>query len=265
MPSVSGLYIHPIKSCRALELKAVRLDRLGPLYDRRFMLVAEDGKFLSQRELPRMALIDPKLGPTALTVTAPHMAQLKVAMTQRDAKRVPIQLWDQRAEAEDAGETAAAWFSQFLERACRLVRMPEGAAHPVDERYAPGAAYAFADGFPLLLTTQASLDDLNARLPSKVTMSRFRPNLVVRDTEPFAEDRWKRIRVGEVVLDVVKPCARCTIPGVDPITAKTGKEPIATLATYRTRDNKVYFGQNCVHQEPGSIRVGDDVEVLETT
>jgi uncharacterized protein YcbX len=266
MPSVSALHIYPIKSCRGLELKAVRLDPLGALYDRRFMLVSEeDGKFLSQRELPRMALIEPKLGPTALGIGAPHMPPLKVAMTQRDAKRVRIKLWQQDGEAEDAGETAAAWFSQFLERACRLVRLPEGAAHRVDERYARSPAYyAFADGFPILLTTEASLADLNARLSSKVPMNRFRPNVVVRDTEAFAEDTWKRIRIGEVVLDVVKPCARCVIPGVDQITAQTAKEPMATLASYRSRDNKVYFGQNCIHLEPGSIRVGDDVEVLET-
>ena len=265
MPSVSALYIYPIKSCRGLELKAVRLDQLGAVYDRRFMLVGEDGEFLSQRALPRMALIEPKLGPTALSISAPHMPQLKVAMTQRDAKRVRVTLWDHESEAEDAGETAAAWFSQFLERACRLVRLPEGRAHAVDERYATSPAFfAFTDGFPLLLTTQASLDDLNARLPAKVPMNRFRPNLVVRDCAAFAEDSWKRIRVGEVVLDVVKPCSRCTIPGVDQITAATAKEPIATLATYRTRDNKVYFGQNCIHREPGSMRVGDEVEVLET-
>lgn len=265
MPSVSALYIYPIKSCRGLELKAVRLDPLGALYDRRFMLIGEDGRFLSQRELPRMALIEPKLGPTALSVSAPHMPQLKVPMTQRDAKRRRIQLWNLDAEAEDAGETAAAWFSQFLERECRLVRMPEGAGHPVDEHYARSPAYyAFADGFPILLTTDASLADLNGRLQSKVPMNRFRPNVVVRDTEAFAEDTWKRIRIGEVVLDVVKPCSRCTIPGVDQITAQTSKEPIATLAGYRTRDNKVYFGQNCIHVEPGSIRVGDEVEVLET-
>src|SRR6185295_6711641 len=158
MPSVSALFIYPIKSCRGLDLKAVRLDPLGAIYDRRFMLIDNDGRFLSQRALPRMALIEPKLGPTALSVSAPHMPPLKVAMTQRDAKRRRIQLWDHESEAEDAGETAAAWFSQFLERECRLVRLPEGAAHKVDERYARAPAFfAFTDGFPILLTTEASL------------------------------------------------------------------------------------------------------------
>lgn len=266
MLSISALHIYPIKSCRGIELKSVRLDALGPLYDRRFMLVDDHGSFLTQRELPRMALIEPKLGPTAITVGAPHMPQLKVAMNARDAKRIPIRVWEHEGQAEDTGETAAAWFSEFLQQSCRLVRWPQDALRPVDARYArEPAQVGFADGYPLLLTAQASLDDLNARLSQKVPMSRFRPSLVVSGSDAYAEDGWKRIRVGEVELDVVKPCARCTVPGVDQLTAQVAKEPIATLANYRTRDHKVYFGQNCVHRQLGSIRVGDEVQVLERT
>jgi len=265
MFSVSSLHVYPIKSCRGLDLKSVRLDALGPLYDRRFMLVDEDGRFLTQRELPRMALIEPRLGPTSLQVGAPGMPMLKVAMPSRDAPRIEVQVWRDRGEVADAGGHAAAWFSEFLARPCRLAHMPDDGGRPVDPSYARAPArVGFADGFPLLLLTEASLDDLNGRMPQRLPMNRFRPNLVVSGTEPYAEDTWKRIRVGEVVLDIVKPCSRCTITTVDQVRGLAGKEPLATLATYRQRDNGVFFGQNCIHQGPGSIRIGDGVEVLET-
>ena len=205
MLTVSALHIYPIKSCRGLDLTAVRLDRLGPLYDRRFMLVDEAGRFLTQRELPRMALIAPRLGPTALQVSAPEMPMLKVAMSQPGAKRIAIQIWQQQGEAEDAGEHASSWFSQFLERRCRLVRLPADSGRPVDPAYAgPDARVAFSDGFPLLLTTEASLADINGRMERALPMNRFRPNIVVRGGEPYAEDRWKRIRVGGAVARVVQ-------------------------------------------------------------
>jgi uncharacterized protein YcbX len=264
MPSASALHVYPIKSCRGVELKAVRFDRLGPLYDRRFMLVDETGNFLTQRELPRMALIEPRLGPTSLQVSAKNMPMLKVAMTQRDAKRIEVRVWKHHGKAEDAGGNAAAWFSEFLERPCRLVRFPDDDVREVDPAYARAPAQVgFADGFPVLLLSEASLEDLNARMPQKVPMNRFRPNIVVRDCEAYAEDRWKRIRIGELVLDVVKPCSRCAITGVDQLSGLRGEEPLATLASYRARDNGVFFGQNCVHDGPGAIRVGDEVEVLE--
>ena len=264
MPSVSALHVYPIKSCRALDLKAVRFDHLGPLYDRRFMLVDDAGRFLTQRELPRMALIVPRLGPTTLQVSAPEMQPLKLAMTQRDARRIEVSVWTHRGEAEDVGAHAADWFSTFLQHSCRVVRFPEDGVRPVSTRHtAMQAQVAFADGYPALLMSEASLDDLNGRMKQKLPMSRFRPNIVVRDCEAYAEDRWKRIRIGDLVLEIVKPCARCAITTVDQITAATGTEPLATLASYRSVDNQVLFGQNCVHHGPGSIRIDDAVEVLE--
>jgi hypothetical protein len=265
VPTVSALHAYPIKSCRALDLKASRFDRLGPLYDRRFMLVDDKGSFLTQRELPRMALISPGLGPMALVVNAPGMQALKVPMTQRDARRIEVQVWRHRGAAEDVGDHVASWFSTFLDRSCRLVRFPDDCFRAVNPVVSPvGAQIAFADGYPALLMSEASLSDLNARLQKTVAMSRFRPNIVVRDCEAFAEDTWKRIRIGDLVLDVVKPCARCKITTVDQITAATSDEPLVTLAGYRTRDNEVLFGQNCVHHGPGSLRVGDSVEILES-
>ncbi len=263
--TVTSLHVYPIKSCRAVDLKAVRFDALGPLYDRRLMVVdATTSRYLTQRELPRLTLITPQLGPTALQVSAPQMPTLKVSLTSERTERREITVWRFTGPAEDLGEHAADWISTVVERACRLVRFAPDVVREVNPSYAgPGVFTSFTDGYPVLLTTQGSLDDLNARLTDKVPMSRFRPNLVIAGAEPFAEDRWKRLRVGEVELDIVKPCARCVITTVDQLTAKTSKEPLATLATYRARDGEVFFGQNCVHRSLASIRIGDPVEVLE--
>jgi uncharacterized protein YcbX len=264
--TVSSLHVYPIKSCRGLDLTAFRFDTLGPLYDRRLMIVdAATGHFLTQRDLPRMALITPRLAPTALQVSAPNMPILKVSLDTEGRERREITVWRFTGPAEDLGDNAAAWVSSVLERACRLVRMPEDVLREVNpERVGPGVHTAFTDGYPVLIVTRASLDDLNGRMQSPVPMNRFRPNIVIAGAEPFAEDKWKIIRIGEVELDVVKPCARCAITTVDAATAAVGKEPLKTLATYRTRDNQVLFGQNAVHRSLGSIRNGDAVEILQS-
>jgi uncharacterized protein YcbX len=262
---VSALYVYPIKSCRGLELKSTRFDALGPLYDRRFMLVDEQGSFLTQRQEPRLALVTPRLAPTALAVTASGVPALKVPMSSRGQARRAVRVWSHAGEAEDAGEEAAAWFSQVLQRSCRLVRFPDNAVRWVDERYTPQPArVGFADAYPALLLSEEALADLNQRMETPVSMNRFRPNIVVKGAGPYAEDGWRRIRIGGLELAVVKPCARCAVVSVDQATAAIGKEPLATLASYRTRGNDALFGQNCVHLGPGSIRVGDEVEVLET-
>lgn len=264
--TVASLHVYPIKSCRAMDLVAVRFDELGPLYDRRFMVVDENGRYLTQRQLPKLALITPRLGPTALVVSAPQMPQLKVAMSQHGAKLTEIEVWRFRGPAEDVGEHAADWLSSFLERPCRLVRWSSSALREVNPAHArTQAATAFTDGYPVLLMNEGSVDDLGKRVGQRVAMTRFRPNLVVRGAEPYAEDHWRKIRVGELTLDVVKPCSRCAITTTDQLTGERAKEPLTTLATYRERDGEVYLGQNCVHLALGSVRVGDEVEVLEST
>ena len=264
MPKVTSLHVYPIKSCRGLSLKSIRFDAMGPLYDRRFMLIDEDGNFLTQRELPRMAQIEPQIAPTAIQVKAPDMPLLKIAVQGRGGPRREVQIWGGRGEAEDVGEGAASWLSGFLQRPCRLVRFPDNGFRPVDPDYARFEARgAFADGFPALLTSEASLKDLNARASDHTPMDRFRPNIVIDGDDAFAEDGWRQVRIGEVLLDVVKPCSRCTITTVNQRSGQAGKEPLATLATFRRIENEVHFGQNCVHHGPGTIRVGDEIEVTE--
>lgn len=166
--------------------------------------------------------------------------------------------------ALDCGDEAAAWLSRFLEMECRLVFFPEDEIRQVDPTYArSGDRTAFSDGFPVLLISQASLDDLNRRLKTPVAMRRFRPNLVVSGCEPFAEDGWKQIRVGEVTFRVVKPCSRCVIPNIDPDTAEKSAEPTRTLSGFRRRENKIFFGQNLIADGMGKLELGMPVEVLE--
>jgi uncharacterized protein YcbX len=264
--TVTSIHVYPIKSCRAIDLKAARLDELGLLYDRRMMVVdAQTSRFITQRDEPRMTLITPRLAPTALQVSAPNMPLLKVDMNRDVTERREITVWRFTGPAEDLGENAASWVSTVLERSCRLVRWASDVQREVNPKYAgAGVLTAFTDGYPLLIANEGSLESLNALASERVPMGRFRPNIVIKGADAFAEDTWKRIRVGEVELDVVKPCSRCAITTVDALTAKRGKEPLATLAKYRAHDNETWFGQNCIHRSLGSIRVGDPVEVVET-
>ncbi len=176
-----------------------------------------------------------------------------------------VEIWGQRCSAVDQGSEAASWFNEFLGREARLVRISSAQLRPVDSQYAPGGGSTrFSDGFPFLLLSEASLVELNARLDQDLPMERFRPNLVVRGVGPHAEDGWRRIRIGELIFEVCKPCPRCVVPSIDQLTGeKTGKEPLATLATYRRSALGVVFGQNLVHGGPGKLRVGQGVEILE--
>ena len=264
MPRVSALHIYPVKSCGGLNVQCLRLEERGPEFDRRFMVVDGTGRFLTQRQEPRLALVRLTLVPPALLLDAPGMKQIEVALSGAGGGRVPIQVWGYSGEAEYVGDEPAGWFSEFLRRGCRLVRWGEDEVRFCDPTYARfESQVAFADGFPVLLISEASLRDLNARMEAPVPMDRFRPNIVVRDCEPYAEDNWKQISIGDLLFDVVKPSSRCVTTTVDQSTGEVGKEPLKTLATYRRRGNAVFFGQNCIHHGPGMVRVGDEVRVTE--
>ncbi len=261
---LSGLYRYPVKSLAGEYLEQSRLDGFGLERDRRWMLVDREGRFLSQRELPRMALIRPSLSPDGLVLRTPQLPDLAISLPGEDAERVKVRIWGDDCMAQLADNLAHAWLSDFLGQACRLVHMPEQTVRPVDPDYALASdRTAFSDGFPLLLISQASLDDLNNRLHEPLPMLRFRPNLVVEGCAAYAEDDWRRIRIGELTLRVVKPCSRCKITTIDPYTAESGSEPLKTLSGYRRRGNQVFFGQNLLHDGPGELRLGMPLEVLE--
>jgi uncharacterized protein YcbX len=260
---VRGLNFYPIKSCRGTSLDVAMIGARGIVADRQWMVVDAENNFLTQRELPRMAQVSPQLG-ASLEVSAPGMPPLRVPLDSA-GDRTGVTVWSDQVEAVDEGSEAAGWLSRFLETPCRLVRIPSDIVRRADAEFSgPQDQVGFADGYSFLLTSHASLDDLNRRLPSALPMNRFRPNIVIDGVEPFEEDGWKRIRIDGIEFSVVKPCARCAITTVDQQTAEKSKEPLRTLATFRNVPGRgVMFGQNLVHHGTGAIRIGAPVEILE--
>jgi uncharacterized protein YcbX len=260
---LSGLYVYPIKSCGGIAAEEWDVDERGLRHDRRWMLVDEANQFISQRELPRMALIGVRIDPDGLVVSAPGMPSLQVLFLPPEGHLLRAQVWDDVVETLPVGGGADRWFERFLGVKCKLVYLPEESVRPVDRDYGrAGDQVGLADGFPFLLISESSLAELNARLEQPLPMDRFRPNLVVGGCDPYAEDGWRVVRIGSITLRVVKPCGRCAITTVDQRTATRGKEPLRTLATFRRSGTKVLFGQNLVHDGTGVLRAGDPVEVL---
>lgn len=260
---LSQINIYPIKSCKGISVDSWDLEPRGLKYDRRWMVVDDEGVFLTQREHPRMTNIAVEIKPDHLRVRAPGVSTIEIPFDLPSEEHVPVVVWDDTVEAVSVGLEASEWFSTYLGISCELVAMTERSIRPVDAAYAiQNDVVSFADAYPLLLISEGSLADLNSRLATPLSMKRFRPNLVVQGCEPFAEDSWKEIMIGTVKLHVVKPCARCTITTVDPDTGMRGQEPLRTLATYRSVNNQVMFGQNVLHATDGSLHVGDAVNIL---
>ena len=264
---VESLHIYPVKGLRAVDLKSAVVERRGFAHDRRWMLVDDTGKFITQREQPKLATLTAEATNTGLRITGASGA-IEIARPANEAPRLPVTLWKQQIEGHTSSGEADAWFSDFLGLPCRLVW--QGGLHrATSEQYAPGAEASYADGFPFLVALTSSLDDLNRRMPKPLPMNRFRPNIVITCAPPWAEDGWKKIRVGAVTLDIVKPCLRCVVTTTDQQTgAKESNEPLNTLKHFRLLRQPgltgVVFGQNAVPATLGNIAVGDGVEVLET-
>ncbi|MGW0121792.1 MOSC domain-containing protein [Streptomyces sp. NPDC003327] len=270
-PVLRSVHVHPVKALRALAPPEAAVEPWGLAGDRRWAVVDRTGKVVTQRRHPRMALAAAAPLPGGgITVSAPDLAPLAVEVPHPSAT-VTVDIFDKPVEAVPADAAAHAWFSAHLSDDVRLVHMdaPEH-RRPVDPEFAlPGETVSFADGFPLLVTTTASLDALNQLIArgdhadeGPLPMSRFRPNLVVEGTEPWAEDGWTRIAVGEVTFRVAKPCGRCVVTTTDQTTTARGREPLWTLARHRKRGGRLVFGQNLVPEHTGTVRVGDGVTVL---
>lgn len=272
MISVSQLAIYPLKSCAQISLSTAQIDSFGLHLDRRWMVVDENGKFLTQRQLSRMCLIKPTLLETGIMLEAPEMEACRVD-TNSLSQSGRVSVWADQCDVLDCGDKAAKWLSKFLQTKCRLVYFPQSEFRQVDLNYAnQGDGTAFSDGFPFLLLSEASLDDLNRRLmdadKQSIEMRRFRPNIVVSGCEAFAEDSWQRIQIGETILRIVKPCSRCIIPNIDPETGIRGDEPLQTLKTYRRYahpeiGHKIFFGQNVIAENRGQLEVNMPVSILE--
>jgi len=264
MITLSNLIYYPIKACRGFEVNSSHIERMGLEHDRRMMVVTPEGEFLTQREHPRLALVTPKLNDGTLTLSAPGFDSIQLAV-QSTGTPWFVNIWkSEGVQAIDQGDEAAQWFSDWIGIAVRLVHIADGYIRQVNEKYevSPDDHTGFADGYPIVLASEESLQDLNSRLETPIPMNRFRPNLVVKGCGACAEDTWKRIRMGDVELAVVKPCARCVVTTIDKETLERSKEPLKTLGKYRKHELGAIFGQNAIPLNEGRLRPGMNVEVL---
>jgi len=260
--TLASIHLYPIKSLGGFAVNEARLTDRGLAHDRRLMLVDADGVFVSQRERPAMACLHTAPLPDGFRVTDTRDGStLDLPWSMKSTGTRMAGVWSDRVRTEELDPAWSGWFAERLGAPLALVRMPDRTKRRTDGRYA-NALTSLSDGFPYLIAGQASLDDLNARLEQPVGMDRFRPNLVIGGGTAFQEDGWRTVRIGEVRFDLVKPCARCVIITTDQRTGERGKEPLRTLATYRSRGNKVLFGMNAVGDADGTVRVGDAVTVV---
>jgi uncharacterized protein YcbX len=262
---VASLHLYPIKGCRGHSVSRLEFDRAGVVGDRRLMLVDENGRFVSQREVAALATVDPLLDGPMLALRTSGGDSFSHELPNDGAMR-DVRIWGDSVVAMDQGDAVAEWFSDVMKKPLRLVSWTEQTRRLVDARYSPrdDAETTFNDAYPALLVTEASLSDLNARLAQPVPMARFRPTIVVSGGEPWGEDDWRVIEVGAMTFDAVKPCARCVVTTTDQASGMRHpeQEPLRTLATFRTiRGLGAIFGQNLVHRGVGAVAVGDRVEI----
>lgn len=267
MYTISQLFIYPVKSLGGIEVTEAQLTDRGLQYDRRWMLVDNNNQFLTQREHPVMCLLQTAIEGDKLIVYYKNNPEDKVHVLLQPLptkKTVQVQVWDDECAAWFVSDEADEWCSNKLSMPCRLVYMPENEKRKVDARYATGEDItSFSDGYPLLMIGQASLDDLNSRLLEPLPMDRFRPNIVFTGGQPYDEDTMRHVRVNEIDLYGVKLCARCTITTINQTNGIKAKEPLLTLAGYRMKNNKIYFGQNVLLQQTGYLKTGDAIEVIQ--
>ncbi len=276
---ISEINIYPIKSLKGISLDSAIVEARGLQYDRRWMLTTPDGMFFTQREFPQMATITVAVESGQLKVESEDAGEMSIPFEPDKGHEQQVTIWQSVCDGLVYNGEVSEWFSDALGTKCQLVYMPDDSRRNVNPLFNKNDdLVSFADGYPLLMIGEASLANLNSRLEEPLLMNRFRPNLVVSDSDAFAEDDWREIRVGEAVFRSTKPCERCVITTVDQAKGEfAGKEPLKTLASYRMAkdvmpnryeslgvgSNAVLFGQNLIAESSGAtIRVGDEVEVI---
>jgi hypothetical protein len=269
MSTLASIHIYPVKGCRAIDLGESQVEPWGLAGDRRWLVVDSDFRFFSQREHASMARVAISYEPGGgIRVSSDGFEPLWVATPGPAAEMLKVTVWRSTVLAAAAGPTADAWFSAYLGQPARLVYQDDPARRAVDPDYgAEGDVVSFADGFPLLATNAGSLAQLCEWLTdagdAPVPMNRFRPSVVLAGFEPWAEDRWLRLRIGTVSLRVAKPCGRCLVTTTDQATGERGTQPLKLLGARRRFGQALVFGQNLIPDSPGLIRVGDPVEITE--
>ena len=265
MMHVTSLYTYPIKSLAGISLPRARVEKRGLAYDRRWMLVDRDGLFISQREIPQMALLVPDLSVHDLIIRHRYegLEPLSIPIhPPKDSAETEVQIWDDRCAALLVSRAADEWFTEALQTHCRLVYLPDESIRPLSGQ--PGEITSFADSCPLLVLGEATLGDLNARLEEPVPMNRFRPNIVFAGGQPYEEESWTGFRIGAVQFRGIRPCLRCQITTINQESAMVGKEPLRTLSTYRRKGHKVVFGLYASWMaqegEVSHLQAGDELE-----
>lgn len=259
---LSNLFIYPVKSLSGFSVPNWPVTKTGLKLDRKWMLVDQAGQFLSQRKIARMALIKTSLTENHLILSAPLMQDLRVPLEPVGGETVSCTIWKDQCIARGVSSESDQWLSRFLNQACRLVYQPDDEIRRVDPIYAGTTDQAaYSDGFPFLIISENSLVQLNREMQMELPMVRFRPNLVISGCPPYAEDEWREISIGEIEFRLPKPCSRCNVPTINQETAEIGKEPLTTLNRTRKWQNKVYFGQNALHNQCGELSVGDTVRI----
>jgi uncharacterized protein len=260
---VTGLFVYPVKGCAGQAVQMAVVTARGFIDDRLYMIVDDNGKFMTQRELPKMALIAPTVVlARGLIFEAPDMPKLEVPLNVSTQTQT-VTIWRDTCQAFDQGEQISNWLSEYLGRPAHLVRLSDDHPRVVDQQFGdPEDHVSFADGYPYLIANEASLKDLNEKLPEAVPMDRFRPNVVLKGEIPWDEDNWTGVKGQYTSFKIVKDCSRCVVITVDQTTAKKGVEPLKTLASFRMKgDNRVIFGQNAVPRVYGSISIGEEVSI----
>ena len=259
--AVLRLRIHPVKGARGFDVESMDFDEMGPCMDRRWMVVRDDGRFISQRDTPALATVTATIAGSDLVLSAPGAGNVAVPVAP-EGERIRVQVWDSVLTVPSVSSAADAWLSAVLGAPRRLVRIGDDDVRPTDPAYADGHRVGFADGFPALLVSQGSVDELARRAGRQIPVERFRPNIVVGGKEPHEEDTWRRFAIGRMRFGGVKLCTRCKVTTLDQESGvrDRDREPLRTLATYRHLKDKVYFGLNVIHHGTGRISVGDPVE-----
>lgn len=261
---VTGLFCYPVKSLGGMSLNQAHFDDFGICWDRRFMLVDAAGLFVTQRKHPILsrffASVTDAPNSLCLAITTPQGQVLEFVLSEF-TRETTVTVWSDQVMGYACDPEKILALTEATGVALDLVFMPDSTFRQVNRTWFDATQrVSFADGFPVLLTTQASLGDLNSRLQTPVSMKRFRPNIVIDGADPYSEDDWKHLRMGEIQFDLVKPCSRCVMTTIDD-TGTKGTEPLKTLASYRKNDVGVCFGQNLVHRSRGRLSLGDRVEV----
>ncbi len=261
--TISGITIYPVKGMGGIAVQQARVLPKGLAHDRRWMLVDENNLFISQRNTPQLALCQISLFNAHLTISyQQETVMVPFACTGNHFSAI---IWDDEVVVQEVDDNVSAQLSAILCKKVRLVYFPEDNDRSVDPAYAVDNNHtSLSDGYPILIISEASLDDLNSRLEVPVAMNRFRPNIVVSGAPAFAEDSWRHFTAGQLEMYGVKPCSRCTVTTINQENASPGPEPLRTLSSFRKMHNKVYFGMNIIPGTTGVISIGDVITILQT-